>query len=500
VSEHDQSVVHILIASHDRGGANAIMAVLAKQNWFRQQRLSFYFAGPAQDTFSAELAVAEHYQSLVDIKRLTFDAILCGSSYHSNHERELILWAKDQHIPVLCLIDSWMNLSQRFWLSEQSVYCLPDIISVIDQHCYQKLRTELNGHRPNIVVAGQPYLESLIGRQDHQPPLPAEGGRQILFCSEPMRQNYNMQGQLGYDQFSVFDDLVRLFEHNKVAVTLHLKLHPSETSQDWQALCAQYQQCTFVKVVQAESQLADCLLQVEYVVGMVSMALLEAVLAGKRTFSCQFQRRIALAPEIVQFTEQCLSIEQFWQQMQSEQPKDCELGNLSRIVERSSDRITHFFKSMLQPELQLRQATSCDVDLYFDWANDPDVRAMAFQQAQIEFNVHQRWFANKLQSKDVLLFVAEVEQVAVGQLRLERIKDSDAALLDYSLDRCARGSGLSPVMLQQACDFAFSAGFSNEIIAKVKPQNAASCRALQKAGFILSEHHPDYVEYSFKIK
>jgi RimJ/RimL family protein N-acetyltransferase len=169
-------------------------------------------------------------------------------------------------------------------------------------------------------------------------------------------------------------------------------------------------------------------------------------------------------------------------------------------VERSSDRIAHFFKSMLQPELQLRQATSCDVHLYFDWANDPDVRTMAFNQAQIEFNVHQRWFASKLQSKDVLLFVAEVEQVAVGQVRLERIPDSDAALLDYSLDRCARGSGLSPLMLLRACDFAFSAGFSNAIIARVKPQNVASCRALQKAGFILSEHQPDYVEYSFKIK
>lgn len=498
--EHGQSVKQILIASHDRGGANAIMALLAAQSWFLQQRLSIYFAGPAKETYLTDLEGFEHYQLLSELSELSFDAVLCGSSYHSNHERELILWAKSRQIPVLCLIDSWMNLSQRFWLSEQAVYCLPDMVSVIDQQSYQEILSELHGIKANIVVAGQPYLESLIKHQKHQRCLSNIQSRHILFCSEPMRQNYNMQGQLGYDQFSIFQDLVSLFERNNFFVTLHLKLHPSEQNHEWQILLAQYQELSFVKIVEVKYQLVDYLPKVELVVGMVSMALLEAVLAGKRTFSCQFNRNIVLAPQIVQFTEQCLSIEQFWLQLQSHQRSDTEFGKLQQIVEHSSDRVTYFFKSLLQPALQLRSATINDMNMYFEWANDPDVRAMAFNQQQIEVDVHQRWFENKLKAKDVMLLVAEVSQVSIGQVRLELIKGSDRALLDYSLSASVRGMGLSPLMLQQACYKAFSKGFSTEIIARVKRQNTASCRALQKAGFILSEHQQEHLEYSFKIQ
>ncbi len=155
---------------------------------------------------------------------------------------------------------------------------------------------------------------------------------------------------------------------------------------------------------------------------------------------------------------------------------------------------------LLDPTITLRQATHRDLHQYFEWANDPVVRAMAFQSQPILFEQHTHWFNAKLQAKDVLLLVAERDATPIGQVRFEASSNSGSAQLDYSLSAAARGLGLGAIMLHQACHIAFSTGFCTHIVASVKPHNSVSCRVLEKIGFRMSEQSQEAIDYLLEIE
>src|SRR5690606_27986697 len=87
----------------------------------------------------------------------------------------------------------------------------------------------------------------------------------------------------------------------------------------------------------------------------------------------------------------------------------------------------------------LRQANLSDVKLLFDWVNDSDVRLNSFNTELIKWEDHRVWYANKMESQSSLIFILEKENMALGQIRLD--KEQDYWLIDYSIDRQHRGKG-----------------------------------------------------------
>jgi UDP-2,4-diacetamido-2,4,6-trideoxy-beta-L-altropyranose hydrolase len=146
----------------------------------------------------------------------------------------------------------------------------------------------------------------------------------------------------------------------------------------------------------------------------------------------------------------------------------------------------------LQPPLQLQTATGCDEALLLRWANEPQVRSNSFSPEPIAPADHQRWFQAGLADANRLLLIARDGQgCPLGQIRFDRQPPAHAqspreALIDLSLDRCARGRGLAKELVRLGLQaMAQHWGPATEAVAEVLAGNAASQATFAKAGFSL---------------
>jgi UDP-2,4-diacetamido-2,4,6-trideoxy-beta-L-altropyranose hydrolase len=133
--------------------------------------------------------------------------------------------------------------------------------------------------------------------------------------------------------------------------------------------------------------------------------------------------------------------------------------------------------------IRLRRAGLEDRRLLFEWANDPAVRAASFSTELIPWDTHVEWFEKKIGQRESLLFIAEDESgTALGQIRFD-VKDS-AAELNLSLAKEKRGLGLSVPFIEAGVRELLASTECEKVHAFVKPQNAASGKAFEKAGFV----------------
>ncbi len=133
-----------------------------------------------------------------------------------------------------------------------------------------------------------------------------------------------------------------------------------------------------------------------------------------------------------------------------------------------------------------RVATTADVGLYFDWANDPDTRQQSFNSTSIPLEAHEAWFARKLDDPNALLLVFETEKgEPVGQVRFERQPDGEV-IIGVSIDKAFRGRGLASQLILEACEMCQEKWRDVSISAYIKLDNQASIRAFKRAGFVHS--------------
>jgi UDP-2,4-diacetamido-2,4,6-trideoxy-beta-L-altropyranose hydrolase len=133
--------------------------------------------------------------------------------------------------------------------------------------------------------------------------------------------------------------------------------------------------------------------------------------------------------------------------------------------------------------VRLRRARADDIRLLWDWANDPEVRAASFSSAPIPWETHLAWFAEKVGQNRSLLFIAENEDgLAFGQIRFD-LKGGEAEL-NLSLAKEKRGIGLAVPLIEAGVRELLAGTECERVHAFVKPQNTASARAFEKAGFV----------------
>ena len=132
--------------------------------------------------------------------------------------------------------------------------------------------------------------------------------------------------------------------------------------------------------------------------------------------------------------------------------------------------------------IKLRRASGKDCKLIWEWANDPDVRAVSFSQEAIVYENHVKWFETRLDDSDCYFYIAEdSQQGSIGQIRFE-LKGHEA-YISISLDRKFRGQGHGSEIIAIASK-AFLESTDAEIIhAYIKKANTASFAAFKKAGF-----------------
>ena len=132
--------------------------------------------------------------------------------------------------------------------------------------------------------------------------------------------------------------------------------------------------------------------------------------------------------------------------------------------------------------LRLRRARAEDVRLLWEWANDPEVRAPSFSTGPIQWETHVAWYAEKFgQNKSLMLIAEDDDGAPIGQIRFDL--NGGEAELNLSLAKEKRGIGLSAPLIKAGVRELFASTECGRVHAFVKPQNTASARAFEKAGF-----------------
>lgn len=133
-------------------------------------------------------------------------------------------------------------------------------------------------------------------------------------------------------------------------------------------------------------------------------------------------------------------------------------------------------------DLIVRVARFADAPLFWEWANDKEVRDNSWSPATVELSRHLVWFKDKLESKDSKIYVLESGKDPVAQVRYDR-KSRDEAEIDFSVSSKWRGKGVGTNALRLTREDARSSLGVCRVVGVVKTNNVGSCRAFQKASF-----------------
>jgi RimJ/RimL family protein N-acetyltransferase len=133
-------------------------------------------------------------------------------------------------------------------------------------------------------------------------------------------------------------------------------------------------------------------------------------------------------------------------------------------------------------QIHHRKSKLTDLDLYFEWTNDPITRSNSFNTQEVDYQEHTNWFSKIIEDKKALLLVFENEEnIPVGQIIIEQKTDEN--IVGISIDKNFRGFGLAVPMLTSACEAFFTNFQAKNIYAYIKKTNLASLKSFKKAGF-----------------
>lgn len=150
-------------------------------------------------------------------------------------------------------------------------------------------------------------------------------------------------------------------------------------------------------------------------------------------------------------------------------------------------------------EIMLRPVQDTDMDLIYQWANEPTVRANAFSTKPIPYEDHVKWFRTKQNDSNCFFYIAMNGTQPVGVIRIDRQKDKpEIGVISYSVDGNVRGLGIGTRMLMMVCVLLKDTGL-HSLLGQVKPSNPASMRAFQKAGYMETNRTVECVEYQIAL-
>jgi RimJ/RimL family protein N-acetyltransferase len=140
-----------------------------------------------------------------------------------------------------------------------------------------------------------------------------------------------------------------------------------------------------------------------------------------------------------------------------------------------------------RPAVTLRPARNDDAGRVMEWRNDGDAVRFSVTGRPVSAAEHRRWFTAMLADGDVRLWIAEEAGEAVGQVRLDVTEATGT--VSIAVAREHRGRGLAVTMLRALIEVVAAEGGLGRLKALTHPDNVASLRAFEGAGFRRDEAH-----------
>jgi UDP-2,4-diacetamido-2,4,6-trideoxy-beta-L-altropyranose hydrolase len=165
-------------------------------------------------------------------------------------------------------------------------------------------------------------------------------------------------------------------------------------------------------------------------------------------------------------------------------PDDCRRREMSKKGMRLIDGrgVQRVVAALRAQDINLRPAIGEDAELLWNWRNDPVVRSSSFSSQPIAWEEHCNWMAQNLRDDDCQTWVAEEAGCPLATLRLKKTSEAEAEL-GITIAPEFRGQGLAPFLIRMAVTRTAKTWGISKIRALIKPQNLASIKAFEDAGF-----------------
>ena len=98
--------------------------------------------------------------------------------------------------------------------------------------------------------------------------------------------------------------------------------------------------------------------------------------------------------------------------------------------------------------IEFREVNINDINILFNWINDPLVRKLSFISKKVTFKVHEKWFLNKINDSNCIMLLFFKSYNPIGQVRIEK-ETLNQAGISISISNENRGKGYSVDMLKK---------------------------------------------------
>ena len=137
--------------------------------------------------------------------------------------------------------------------------------------------------------------------------------------------------------------------------------------------------------------------------------------------------------------------------------------------------------------ITLKKARKKDCRFIFQLRNHPKVREHFFDDREIDYSEHKKWFENNLQRDDRIILLAYNKSKAIGVIRFDLVKaDLQVAEIDIYVAPELQGQGLGKNILLEGENWVRKNTQFKELIARVKDENQASVKMFTRCGFSIN--------------
>lgn len=140
--------------------------------------------------------------------------------------------------------------------------------------------------------------------------------------------------------------------------------------------------------------------------------------------------------------------------------------------------------ALLGSKVLLTPAKQSDAEIAFSWRNSAITRRFFRDPRELTLIEHMAWWRQTLSRADQNLLIAQLGRVKVGVLRLDWEAEHQQAEVSIYIDPTYSGLGLGKHMLHKLSLWVHaSASAQKRLIAEINPDNIASRRAFESAGY-----------------
>ena len=272
----------IAIVSHDAGGADLLSSWVAAN----PGNFCFVLAGPAVDVFRRRLGDIDIIPLELAIAQA--ESLICSTSWGSDLEWTAIGLANSTGMRTVAVVDHWVNYQERFVRSP--VLHLPDEIWVADPTAL-RIAAEAFPGLIIVEIENLALAEFVAKVRELSPVDRAKAGEyRALFLGENLSANaastFGDPHHFGYDELSSFRHFIGWLQQAGLEnPTVRLRPHPSETVAKYLDVLGQVGSERSRFHVSGTS-LAEDVAWSDGVFGISSMAMVNALAAGRTVYCC----------------------------------------------------------------------------------------------------------------------------------------------------------------------------------------------------------------------